>query len=135
MQVVWPNDENHPKSNYPHGWHTIEQKVHLIFVKEDPSWLENYKETPPDFSSRWGADTWFTPSNPQPFYGGISERSLENLMELDAPTWATGVTLPHGLKLNTNPQPRNTDLFSEMDRISLHLRKQEALAQLIGFSL
>jgi hypothetical protein len=136
VQVVWPNDENHSKENYPHGWHTIEQKVHLIFIKEDSAWLENYKTIPPDFSSRWGADTsWFTPSNPEPVYGGISERSLENLMQDSAPTWATGVTLPHGLKLNTNPQARNTDLFSEMDQISLYLRKQEALAQLMGSSL
>ena len=108
----------------------------MIFIKEDPTWLEKYKTIPPDFSSRWGADTsWFTTSNPEPVYGGISERSIENLMQHNAPTWATGVTLPHGLKLNTNPQARNTDLFSEMDQISLYLRKQEALAQLMGSSL
>jgi hypothetical protein len=136
VQAVWPNDENHTKENYPHGWHSIEQKVHLLFIKEDPAWLETYKATPPDFSSRWGADTsWFTPSNPEPVYGEISERSLETLMQDSSPTWALNVTPPHGLKLNTNPKARHTDLFSEMDQISLYLRKQEAIAQRIGFSL
>jgi len=37
--VVWPNDADHPKSEYPRGWFTQEDKEDLIFIKEDPAWL------------------------------------------------------------------------------------------------
>ena len=40
-----------------------------------------------------------------------------------------------GLSLRTTPKKRSTDLYGEMDEILLHIRRQEALAQLMGVSL
>ena len=43
--VVWPNDADHPKSEYPRGWFTQEDKEDLIFIKEDPSMVSCMEET------------------------------------------------------------------------------------------
>ena len=107
--VVWPNDADHPKSEYPRGWFTQEDKEDLIFIKEDPAWLVAWKKLPLDLSSRYGAETryenelgynmdgrWFTPSNPLPLYGSIAERQQESMM-MGSPPWATMVDMPAGL--------------------------------------
>ncbi len=143
--VVWPNDADHPKSEYPRGWFSREDKTDLIFIKHDPAWLESWNKLPIDFGSRHGAETefenyagynmdgqWFTSSNPLPLYGSIAERQQEQMMMGSPPPWASQVPLPTGLTLKTSPKKSKTDLFTEMDEISLHLRRQEALAQLTG---
>lgn len=146
--VVWPNDADHPKSEYPRGWFTQEAKEDLIFIKEDPAWLVAWKKLPLDLSSRYGAETryenelgynmdgrWFTPSNPLPLYGSIAERQQDAMMMGSPPPWATAVEMPAGLFLRTTPKHSKTDIHTEMDEISLHLRRQEALAELTGLRL
>ena len=51
------------------------------------------------------------------------------------PPWATAVEMPAGLFLRTTPKHSKTDIHTEMDEISLHLRRQEALAELTGLRL
>ena len=51
------------------------------------------------------------------------------------PPWATMVDMPAGLSLRTTPKHSKTDIYTEMDEISLHLRRQEALAELTGLRL
>lgn len=146
--VVWPNDAAHPKSEYPRGWFTNENKTDLIFIKNDATWFEQYKTLPSDFSSRYGAESrfentlgynmdarWFTPSNTLPLYGDMAERQIEGQMLGTTPDWAVNLPLPTGLKLRTTPKKAGSDLYGEMDEIMLHIKRQEALAQLTGLSL
>lgn len=146
--ISWPNDELHPKSEYPRGWFTTEDKTDLIFIKNDESWFKKYQLLPSDFSSRYGAESreentrgydmagsWFTPSNPLPLYGGLAERHHEHRLMGQAPPWANDLPLPTGLILRTTPTKAGTDLYGEMDEIMLHIKRQEALAQLTGLSL
>mgnify|MGYP000016910495 FL=1 len=146
--VTWPNDADHPKSEYPRGWFTKEEKTDLIFIKNDKTWLEQYKKLPSDFSSRYGSESgqhaqpsynmdggWFSTSNAVPLYGDMGERFNESRMMGQAPPWATDLPLPTGLRLRTTPKKGKTDLYGEMDEIMLHIKRQEAIAQLTGLSL
>ena len=137
--VAWPNDADHSKSDYPHGWFSHEHKTDLIFIREDLKWLEAWKKIPPQFSSRYGAEEmsgdWFISSDRIPLYGATAERHQDSLMQGRSPPWSSNVLLPMGLSLRTTPKKRSTDLYGEMDEILLHIRRQEALAQLMGVSL
>ena len=68
-------------------------------------------------------------------YGGTAERQQEAMMMGSPPPWATTVDMPTGLSLRTTPKHSDTDIYTEMDEISLHLRRQEALAELTGLRL
>jgi hypothetical protein len=120
----------------------------LIFIKNDATWFAQFKTLPSDFSSRYGAESrfentlgynmdnrWFTPSNPLQLYGDIAERQTEDLMLGQTPDWAVNLSPPAGLTLRTTPKKAGSDLYGEMDEIMIHIKRQEALAQLTGLSL
>ena len=57
VQVVWPNDADHPVENFPRGWYSLEDKSDLIFIREDPEWLAQWRSKPRNLSSAFGSET------------------------------------------------------------------------------
>ena len=154
VQVVWPNDADHPVSEFPRGWYSFEEKSDLIFIKEDAGWLENWRKLPRNLSSAFGSEN--SPALLNSIYprgigtptdgstidrhsfdnshstGSDPERFVESKMLGPAPVWTQDVTMPEFLSMRTSPVQSSGDLYGQQDELMLHLKKQNALAQLIG---
>lgn len=160
--VVWPNDADHPVSEFPRGWFTEEKKSDLLFIREDPEWFQAWKSKPQNLSARFGSEQFGriagsaltdsiypygigTPTDGPTIdrhgFDGLtagitdSERFVESQMGGRSPAWTQQVTLPDFLLMRTSPVPSSGDLYGQHDELVLHLRKQNALAQLIGVRL
>lgn len=159
VQVVWPNDADHPVENFPRGWYSLEEKSDLIFIREDPEWLAQWRSKPRNLSSAFGSET--TGSNIlttslYPFgigspTDGPSSRSLagdfaqspysdperfvESQTEGPSPVWTSQVTMPDFLLMRTSPVKNSGDLYGQHDELMLHIRKQNALAALTGLRM
>jgi len=152
VQVVWPNDANHPVSEFPRGWYSFEDKADLIFIREDANWFENWQKLPQNLSSAFGSETILVDSiypygigtptdgpsidrhsfdNSQST-GADPERFVESQMMGRNPVWTQNVTQPDFLLMRTSPVQSTGDLYGQHDELLLHIKKQNALAQLIG---
>lgn len=148
VQVAWPNDADHPVSEFPRGWYSLEEKSDLIFIKEDADWLADWRKRPRNLSSAFGSEETIYPygigtptdgpnidrhsfDNSQST-GHDPERFVESKMLGPAPVWTQDVTMPEFLSMRTSPVQSSGDLYGQQDELMLHLKKQNALAQLIG---
>ena len=49
-----------------------------------------------------------------------------------SPVWTQDVTMPEFLSMKTSPVAASGDLYGQQDELMMYIRKQNALAQLIG---
>jgi len=148
VQVAWPNDADHPVSEFPRGWYSLEEKSDLIYIKEDPQWLVQWRKRPRNLSSAFGSENSIYPygigtptdgpnidrhsfDNSQST-GHDPERFVESKMLGPAPVWTQDVTMPEFLSMKTSPVAASGDLYGQQDELMMYIRKQNALAQLTG---
>jgi hypothetical protein len=159
VQVVWPNDADHPVENFPRGWYSLEDKSDLIFIREDPEWLAQWRSKPRNLSSAFGSEGEATTGSnilttslypygigtptdgpsPRSLAGDFAqspysdpERFVESQTEGPSPVWTSQVSMPDFLMMRTSPVRSTGDLYGQHDELMLHIRKQNALAALTG---
>ena len=124
------------------------KKSDLIYIKEDPQWLVQWRKRPRNLSSAFGSENSIYPygigtptdgpnidrhsfDNSQTT-GHDPERFVESKMLGPSPVWTQDVTMPEFLSMKTSPVAASGDLYGQQDELMMYIRKQNALAQLIG---